>query len=61
MQLSGSGALLTDGSGARANRVVDVIASVDAIPLVHARITLNDGAGSIPAATVAIREVSSAL
>jgi hypothetical protein len=59
--LSGSGALLTDGSGARANRVVDVIASVDGIPLVHARITINDGSGSVPAASVALREVSSAL
>ena len=58
---SGSGALLTDGSGARANRVVDVVASVDGIPLVHARVTINDGAGSVPAATVAVREVSSAL
>lgn len=61
LPVSGSGAVLTDGSGARANRVVDVIASVNAVPLVHARITINDGAGSVPAATVAIREVSSAL
>lgn len=66
---SGSGAPLTEYCGppptqlcgARANRVVDVVASVDGIPLVHARITINDGAGSVPAATVAIREVSSAL
>lgn len=58
--VSGSGAVLTDGNGARANRVVDVIASVSNVPLVHARITLNDAAGNTPAATVAIREVSSA-
>jgi hypothetical protein len=54
--ISGSGSLLADGTGARANRVVDVLASVQGVPYVKARITLNDAAGSIPAANVAIRE-----
>jgi hypothetical protein len=54
--MSGSGALLSDGTGARANRVVDIIASIGGVPYLHSRVTFSDGAGSVPAATVAIRE-----
>ncbi len=54
--VAGSGALLAEGTGARANRVVDVVANVSGVPLVKARITINDAAGSMPAATVATRE-----
>jgi hypothetical protein len=54
--MSGSGVLLADGTGARANRVVDIVASVAGVPYLHSRVTLNDAAGSIAAANVAIRE-----
>ena len=57
----GSGTLLTGGSGARANRVVDVTASVGPTVIIRARVVFLDNGGSQPGLSVQIREWSSAL
>jgi len=58
--VTGSGELLAEGNGARASRVVDVVATVGGVPFVKSRITLNDAAGSHAAANVVTREWDSA-
>ena len=57
----GSGTLLTGGSGARANRVVDVTASVGTTVIIRARVVFLDSGGSKPGSSVQILEWSSAL
>lgn len=59
--VQGSGALLTGGSGARANRVVDIAASIGSTVIVRARVVFNDNGGLQPGASVTVREWSSAL
>ena len=59
--VQGSGAVLTGGSGARANRVVDVTSTIGSTTLVRSRVVFIDNGGSQPGTAVQIREWSSAL
>jgi hypothetical protein len=51
----GSGALLVGGLGARADRVVDLVASVSGVRVARERVEFVDGGGSAPGAVVRVR------
>ncbi len=59
--VQGSGALIAGGSGARANRVVDIAASIGSTVIVRTRVVFIDNGGIQPGASVSVREWSSAL
>ena len=59
--VQGSGALLSGGSGARANRVVDIAATIGTTVIVRARVVLIDNGGLQAGSVVKVREWSSAL
>ncbi len=57
----GSGALINSGSGARANRVVNLAGTIDEVTVVRARVLFLDGGGNDPGRKVEILEWSAAL
>jgi hypothetical protein len=53
--VTGSGALIVGGAGARSNRIVDLTATIDSQQVASARAEFVDGGGSSPGASVQIR------
>ncbi|HEY3834471.1 MAG TPA: hypothetical protein VGO03_19415 [Acidimicrobiia bacterium] len=54
--LSGSGALLAGGAGARADRVVELVATIAGRRVARERVDFVDAAGSAPGAVVRVRD-----
>jgi hypothetical protein len=53
--VTGSGALIVGGAGARSNRIVDLVATVDGRRVASARAEFIDGGGSAVGQQVRIR------
>jgi hypothetical protein len=53
--LTGSGALIVGGAGARSNRIVDLVATIDSRQVASARAEFVDGGGSSVGSSIRLR------